>query len=47
MENNELIAIIERKVNNKKKEEIITTIKLKEINPLIFINYYEKRIQFE
>ena len=47
MENNELIAIVERRVNNKKKEEIISTKKLREINPLILIDYYENRINFE
>ena len=47
MENNELIAVVERKVKNKKKEEIISTKKLREINPLILIEYYEKRINFE
>ena len=43
----ELIAVVERKINNKKKEEIISTKKLREINPLILIEYYEKRINFE
>ena len=33
MEYNELIAVIEIKVNNKNKEEIISNKKLKEINP--------------
>ena len=47
MKNNELIAVVERKVKNKNKEEIISTKKLREINPLILIDYYEKRIYFE
>ena len=47
MENNELIAVVERKVNNKNKEEMISTKKLKDLNPLILIDYYEKRINFE
>ena len=47
MENNELIAVVVRKVKNKEKKEIIRTKKLREINPLILIDYYEKRIEFE
>ena len=46
MENNQLIATVVRKVKNKKKEEIISTKKLREINPLILIDYYERKLIF-
>jgi len=46
-EKNKLIATVVRNVKKKKKEKIISTKKLREINPLILIDYYEKSIHFK
>ena len=47
MENQKLIAVVEKKDNDLTKQELLSTKELKIINPWILIDYYENRINFE
>ena len=47
MENQKLIAVVERKDNNITKQELLSTKELKTKNPWILIDYYENRINFK
>jgi hypothetical protein len=47
MENQKLIAVVERKDNNDRKQVLLSTKELKTKNPWILIDYYENRINFE
>jgi len=47
MENQQLIAVVEKKSDDKQKTELLNTKRLKTLNPWILIDYYENRINFE
>jgi len=47
MENQQLIAVVEKKNDDKQKTELLNTKRLKTLNPWILIDYYENRINFE
>ena len=44
MENKNLIAVVEKKVNGKINQELLSTKELRFLNPWILIDYYENRI---
>ena len=47
MENKNLIAVVEKKNDGKKNQELLSTKDLRILNPWILIDYYENRINFE
>ena len=47
MENKNLIAVVEKKVNGKINQELLSTKELRFLNPWILIDYYDNRINFE
>ena len=43
----QIMALVERKINNENRQETISTKELRKINPWLLIDYYETKINFQ